>query len=188
MGYAELIEKLETVPDGKRAEVFDFVDYLAARYSNRSRSRRQCLGWQRLEQHGSGIQRSPARSAVHPVPRPHHRGLLRSGQTGAHAVDRAGRGSINCHSPGSTTYARCWSGRTAASPWIAPWSLPAGNSRGWRAPAVRIAADRSSQHGAVSLGPAALRRTASDSPFPWQCGLSVATSVRSNRAGSFPDC
>ncbi len=33
MGYAELIEKLEALPDEKRAEVFDFVDYLAARFS-----------------------------------------------------------------------------------------------------------------------------------------------------------
>ena len=31
MGYAELIEKLEALPDEKRTEVFDFVDYLAAR-------------------------------------------------------------------------------------------------------------------------------------------------------------
>jgi len=34
MGYAELIEKLETLPDEKRAEVFDFVDYLAARFAS----------------------------------------------------------------------------------------------------------------------------------------------------------
>jgi hypothetical protein len=33
MGYAELIEKLETLPDEKRTEVFDFVDYLAARFA-----------------------------------------------------------------------------------------------------------------------------------------------------------
>jgi uncharacterized glyoxalase superfamily metalloenzyme YdcJ len=34
MGYAELIEKLETLADEKRAEVFDFVDYLATRFSS----------------------------------------------------------------------------------------------------------------------------------------------------------
>lgn len=34
MGYAELIEKLETLPDEKRTEVFDFVDYLAARFAS----------------------------------------------------------------------------------------------------------------------------------------------------------
>ena len=34
MGYAELIKKLETLPDEKRAEVFDFVDYLAARFAS----------------------------------------------------------------------------------------------------------------------------------------------------------
>jgi hypothetical protein len=35
MGYAELIEKLETLPDEKRTDVFDFVDYLAARFASR---------------------------------------------------------------------------------------------------------------------------------------------------------
>ncbi|MCF7977432.1 hypothetical protein U5801_00030 [Lamprobacter modestohalophilus] len=34
MVYAELIEKLERLPDEKRAEVFDFVDYLAARFTS----------------------------------------------------------------------------------------------------------------------------------------------------------
>ena len=34
MGYAELIEKLETLPDEKRTEVFDFVDYLTTRFSS----------------------------------------------------------------------------------------------------------------------------------------------------------
>jgi hypothetical protein len=34
MGYAELIEKLKTLPDEKRTEVFDFVDFLAARFAN----------------------------------------------------------------------------------------------------------------------------------------------------------
>lgn len=31
MGYAELISKLEALPRDKRAEVFDFVEFLAAR-------------------------------------------------------------------------------------------------------------------------------------------------------------
>ncbi len=34
MGHAGLIEKLETLPDEKRVEVFDFVDYLAARFAS----------------------------------------------------------------------------------------------------------------------------------------------------------
>lgn len=33
MGYADLIEKLETLPDEKRTEVFDFVDDLAALFA-----------------------------------------------------------------------------------------------------------------------------------------------------------
>jgi hypothetical protein len=31
MGYAELIEKLQTLPAEKQAEVFDFVEFLATR-------------------------------------------------------------------------------------------------------------------------------------------------------------
>jgi len=31
MGFAELIEKLRTLPEDKRAEVFDFVEFLAGR-------------------------------------------------------------------------------------------------------------------------------------------------------------
>lgn len=31
MGYAELIEKLKALPAEKQAEVFDFVEFLAAR-------------------------------------------------------------------------------------------------------------------------------------------------------------
>ncbi|MBK1724529.1 DUF2281 domain-containing protein [Thiocystis violacea] len=34
MSYAELIDKLKTLPDEKRTEVFDFVDYLAARFAS----------------------------------------------------------------------------------------------------------------------------------------------------------
>ena len=33
MGYSELIDKLGALPDEKRAEVFDFVDYLATRFA-----------------------------------------------------------------------------------------------------------------------------------------------------------
>ena len=32
MGYAELIERLQALPQEKQAEVFDFVDFLATRY------------------------------------------------------------------------------------------------------------------------------------------------------------
>ncbi len=31
MGYAELIERLQTLPQDKQAEVFDFVEFLSAR-------------------------------------------------------------------------------------------------------------------------------------------------------------
>lgn len=31
MNYAELIEKLQTLPEAKQAEVFDFVEFLANR-------------------------------------------------------------------------------------------------------------------------------------------------------------
>ena len=31
MGYAELIERLQTLPENKQAEVFDFVEFLATR-------------------------------------------------------------------------------------------------------------------------------------------------------------
>jgi hypothetical protein len=33
MGYIELIEKLQTLPRDKQAEVFDFVEFLAARFT-----------------------------------------------------------------------------------------------------------------------------------------------------------
>lgn len=32
MGYAELFEKLQTLPTEKQAEVFDFVEFLSARF------------------------------------------------------------------------------------------------------------------------------------------------------------
>ncbi len=34
MGYAELIEKLQALPEDKRAEVFDFVEFLASRFAS----------------------------------------------------------------------------------------------------------------------------------------------------------
>lgn len=33
MGYQELIEKLEALPEEKRTEVFDFVDFLSAKFA-----------------------------------------------------------------------------------------------------------------------------------------------------------
>lgn len=33
MGYAELIKKLQALPEDKQAEVFDFVEFLAARFA-----------------------------------------------------------------------------------------------------------------------------------------------------------
>lgn len=33
MGYAELIKKLQALPKDKQAEVFDFVEFLAARFA-----------------------------------------------------------------------------------------------------------------------------------------------------------
>ena len=32
MSYAELVEKLQALPQDKQAEVFDFVEYLVARF------------------------------------------------------------------------------------------------------------------------------------------------------------
>ena len=34
MGYPELIEKLQALPQDKQAEVFDFVEYLVARFGS----------------------------------------------------------------------------------------------------------------------------------------------------------
>jgi hypothetical protein len=36
MDYAELIEKLKALPDDKQAEVFDFVAYLAVRFTRQT--------------------------------------------------------------------------------------------------------------------------------------------------------
>lgn len=33
MGYAELIAKLQTLPEDKQTEVFDFVEFLSARFA-----------------------------------------------------------------------------------------------------------------------------------------------------------
>lgn len=38
MCYSNLIEKIKTLPDEKRAEVFDFVDYLTTRFALHSNS------------------------------------------------------------------------------------------------------------------------------------------------------
>lgn len=38
MGYAELIEKLRSLPDDKRAEVFDFVEFLSTRAAQEGKS------------------------------------------------------------------------------------------------------------------------------------------------------
>ncbi|MGZ4993381.1 MAG: DUF2281 domain-containing protein [Methylobacter sp.] len=38
MSYAELIEKLQTLPEAKQAEAFDFVDFLANRNQAVSRN------------------------------------------------------------------------------------------------------------------------------------------------------
>ncbi|MBI4754609.1 MAG: DUF2281 domain-containing protein [Betaproteobacteria bacterium] len=35
MGYAELIQTLQTLPQERQAEVFDFVEFLAERYSGK---------------------------------------------------------------------------------------------------------------------------------------------------------
>ena len=37
MSYAELLEKLQSLPSDKQAEVFDFVEFLSARFSPGSR-------------------------------------------------------------------------------------------------------------------------------------------------------
>jgi len=38
MSYAELIERLQTLPEAKQAEVFDFVEFLANRYQAMSKN------------------------------------------------------------------------------------------------------------------------------------------------------
>jgi hypothetical protein len=45
MGYAELIEKLQALPEDKRAEVFDFVECLATRFSATSQGKGDKGGW-----------------------------------------------------------------------------------------------------------------------------------------------
>ena len=39
MGYAELIERLQALPQDKQAEVFDFVEFLSTRSGNADASR-----------------------------------------------------------------------------------------------------------------------------------------------------
>ena len=45
MGYAELIQKLETLPSDKRAEVFDFVDFLTVRCQPGDETKASCSEW-----------------------------------------------------------------------------------------------------------------------------------------------
>jgi hypothetical protein len=45
MGYAELIETLENLPKDKRAEVFDFVEFLAAKTKVTSGSQNKLHEW-----------------------------------------------------------------------------------------------------------------------------------------------
>jgi len=46
VGYAELIEKLQALPEDKRAEVFDFVEFLASRFvSSGVSEKREAAEW-----------------------------------------------------------------------------------------------------------------------------------------------
>jgi hypothetical protein len=45
MGYAELIETLQNMPEDKRAEVFDFVEFLAAKSKALSGRRVEAEEW-----------------------------------------------------------------------------------------------------------------------------------------------
>lgn len=45
MGYAELIEAIQSLPQDKRAEVFDFVEFLAAKSGAESGRQRQPEEW-----------------------------------------------------------------------------------------------------------------------------------------------
>ena len=49
MGYAELIEQLQTLPENKRAEVFDFVAFLAARFGKDGNNPAATDAWQDAE-------------------------------------------------------------------------------------------------------------------------------------------
>ncbi|MDP2795452.1 MAG: hypothetical protein Q8O25_15455 [Sulfurisoma sp.] len=44
MGYAELIERLQALPSEKQAEVFDFVEFLAARVGSMGGARSPAHG------------------------------------------------------------------------------------------------------------------------------------------------
>ncbi|KAA0574936.1 DUF2281 domain-containing protein [Azospirillum sp. B21] len=41
MGYAELIKKLQALPEDKQAEVFDFVEFLSARVAASKESKEE---------------------------------------------------------------------------------------------------------------------------------------------------
>ena len=45
MGYAELIETLQNLPQDKRAEVFDFVEFLAAKSKMASATQHESEEW-----------------------------------------------------------------------------------------------------------------------------------------------
>jgi hypothetical protein len=45
MGYAELIETLQNLPQDKRAEVFDFVEFLAAKTKKASTTQHKPEEW-----------------------------------------------------------------------------------------------------------------------------------------------
>ena len=45
MGYAELIETLQSLPQDKRAEVFDFVEFLAAKSKMASTTQHEPEEW-----------------------------------------------------------------------------------------------------------------------------------------------
>lgn len=50
MGYAELIKKLQALPEDKRAEVFDFVEFLASRFASPGMAdRRDTEDWEDAE-------------------------------------------------------------------------------------------------------------------------------------------
>ena len=58
MGYAELIEQLQTLPEDKRAEVFDFVAFLAARFGKDSDKPVALEEWRDAEFSQMGMQQA----------------------------------------------------------------------------------------------------------------------------------
>lgn len=49
MGYAELIERLQALPQDKQAEVFDFVEFLAVRESRTAAGERLGMALAKLD-------------------------------------------------------------------------------------------------------------------------------------------